>query len=80
MIMKSAHKVAVCSVRVCLHLQCTFVIALSDVYVFGVGEQVNKEELNALASKKRREQHFFTLQSFTALGNMFNSIISKWKN
>ncbi|XP_047449391.1 complement C2 [Mugil cephalus] len=47
-----------------------------DVYVFGVGEQVNKEELNALASKKRGEKHFFTLESYQTLGNMFNSIIS----
>ncbi|XP_039987709.1 complement C2 [Xiphias gladius] len=49
---------------------------LLDVYVFGVGDQVNKDELNSLASKKRGEQHFFVLKDFKTLGEVFNSIIS----
>ncbi|XP_029964019.1 complement C2 [Salarias fasciatus] len=47
-----------------------------DVYVFGVGENVNRAELDALASKKSDEQHFFVLKNFEVLGNVFNSIIS----
>ncbi|KAK2846925.1 hypothetical protein Q5P01_009924 [Channa striata] len=47
-----------------------------DVYVFGVGDQVNREELNALASKKRGEKHLFVLKNFQTLGTVFNSIIS----
>ncbi|XP_033486304.1 complement C2 [Epinephelus lanceolatus] len=47
-----------------------------DVYVFGVGEQVNKDELNSLASKKRGEQHVFFLKDYKTLGQVFNSIIS----
>lgn len=47
-----------------------------DVYVFGVGKNVNKEELNSLASKKSGEKHFFVLENFEILGNVFNSIIS----
>uniref|UniRef100_A0A3B3X2T5 C3/C5 convertase n=1 Tax=Poecilia mexicana TaxID=48701 RepID=A0A3B3X2T5_9TELE len=49
---------------------------LLDVYVFGVGEQVNKDELNSLASKKSGERHFFVLKDFSSLGEVFNSIIS----
>ncbi|MEQ2226754.1 hypothetical protein ILYODFUR_030574, partial [Ilyodon furcidens] len=47
-----------------------------DVYVFGVGEHVNKDELNSLASKKSGENHFFVLKDFDKLGEVFNSIIS----
>uniref|UniRef100_A0A3Q2QT83 C3/C5 convertase n=1 Tax=Fundulus heteroclitus TaxID=8078 RepID=A0A3Q2QT83_FUNHE len=47
-----------------------------DVYVFGVGDQVNKNELNALASKKSGENHFFVLKDYQTLGKVFNSIIS----
>lgn len=54
-----------------------FPCALSDVYVFGVKEKVNKEELNSLASKKRGETHVFILKDYDKLGEVFNSIISK---
>uniref|UniRef100_A0A3Q2FYQ9 C3/C5 convertase n=1 Tax=Cyprinodon variegatus TaxID=28743 RepID=A0A3Q2FYQ9_CYPVA len=47
-----------------------------DIYVFGVGDQVNKDELNLLASNKRGEQHYFNLKTYGTLGKMFNSIIS----
>ncbi|XP_037534007.1 complement C2 [Nematolebias whitei] len=47
-----------------------------DVYVFGIGTTVNKEELNSLASKKRGETHFFVLKDYEKLGEVFNSIIS----
>ncbi|KAM8905014.1 complement C2 isoform 3-T3 [Spinachia spinachia] len=47
-----------------------------DVYVFGIGNQVNKGELNSLASQKRGENHFFVMKDFQTLGQLFNSIIS----
>ncbi|KAM3875295.1 complement C2 [Diretmus argenteus] len=49
---------------------------LLDVYVFGVGSEVNKVELNAIASKKRGEQHLFILRDYKTLGEVFNSMIS----
>ncbi|XP_026224893.1 complement C2 [Anabas testudineus] len=49
---------------------------LLDVYVFGVGDQVNKDELNTLASHKRKEKHVFVLKDYVTLGQVFNSIIS----
>lgn len=50
---------------------------LSDIYVFGVGAKVNKEQLNSLASKKRGEHHVFILENYEVLRIVFNSIISK---
>uniref|UniRef100_A0A3P8ZR65 C3/C5 convertase n=1 Tax=Esox lucius TaxID=8010 RepID=A0A3P8ZR65_ESOLU len=49
---------------------------LLDVYVFGIGEEVNKKELNQIASHKRQEQHLFILKDYIQLGEVFNSIIS----
>lgn len=49
---------------------------LLDVYVFGVGQDVNKKELNDLASKKRGEEHVFILQDYKTLGKVFNKMIS----
>ncbi|KAM9853527.1 complement C2 [Aulostomus maculatus] len=47
-----------------------------DVYVFGIGREVNKDELNSLASRKRNEMHVFILENYETLGEVFNSIIS----
>ncbi|XP_071753337.2 complement C2 [Centroberyx gerrardi] len=49
---------------------------LLDVYVFGIGKDVNKVELNAIASKKRDEKHVFILKDYKTLGEVFNSMIS----
>ncbi|KAM4627981.1 complement C2 [Polymixia lowei] len=49
---------------------------LLDVYVFGIGEKVNKGELNSIASKKRDEKHLFILRNYKTLGEVFNSMIS----
>lgn len=49
---------------------------LLDVYVFGIGPRVKKDELNSLASKKRDEKHLFILQRYSDLGEVFNNIIS----
>lgn len=53
--------------------------AFLDVYVFGIGDNVKKNQLNALASKKRGETHIFILKNFKTLGKVFNSIISKFE-
>uniref|UniRef100_A0A8C9ZPJ9 C3/C5 convertase n=1 Tax=Sander lucioperca TaxID=283035 RepID=A0A8C9ZPJ9_SANLU len=47
-----------------------------DVYVFGIGKEVKKDQLNSLASQKRGEKHIFVLENFEKLGEVFNSIIS----
>ncbi|KAF7219489.1 complement factor B [Nothobranchius furzeri] len=47
-----------------------------DIYVFGVGDKVNREELNSLGSKKSNENHVFVLKEFTTLGEVFNDMIS----
>ncbi|KAL0972773.1 hypothetical protein UPYG_G00194580 [Umbra pygmaea] len=49
---------------------------LLDVYVFGIGEKVNKKELNLIASHKRKEQHLFILKDYKQLGEVFNDMIS----
>uniref|UniRef100_A0A673ZW14 C3/C5 convertase n=1 Tax=Salmo trutta TaxID=8032 RepID=A0A673ZW14_SALTR len=49
---------------------------LLDVYVFGVGDNVNKNELNLIASRKRHEKHLFILKDYKQLGEVFNSMIS----
>lgn len=53
------------------------VSSFADVYVFGIGDDVKKDQLNALGSKKRGETHVFILKNFKTLGKVFNSIISK---
>lgn len=55
-----------------------FVRIFSDVYVFGIGDQVKRNQLNILASQKRNEKHVFVLKDFKTLGTVFNSIISKY--
>lgn len=49
---------------------------LLDVYVFGLGDKVNKKELNDIASKKRDEQHLFILQNAISLEEVFHLMIS----
>ncbi|XP_046891488.1 complement factor B [Hypomesus transpacificus] len=49
---------------------------LLDVYVFGVGEKVNKKELNDIASNKRDDRHLFILREVKTLGEVFNTMIS----
>ncbi|XP_023869870.1 complement C2 [Salvelinus sp. IW2-2015] len=49
---------------------------LLDIYVFGVGDNVNKNELNLIASRKRHEKHLFILKDYKQLGEVFNSMIS----
>ncbi|KAI4901371.1 hypothetical protein NFI96_014155, partial [Prochilodus magdalenae] len=48
---------------------------LLDVYVFGIGESVNRQELKSIASSKMKEEHLFVLSSYTVLGEVFNKMI-----
>ncbi|KAI1894078.1 hypothetical protein AGOR_G00130290 [Albula goreensis] len=47
-----------------------------DIYVFGVGNSVNKKELNSIASQKQGEHHIFILKEYEDLGTVFDSMIS----
>nr|BAA34707.1 complement factor B/C2B [Cyprinus carpio] len=49
---------------------------LLDVYVFAVGQQVNKQELQSIASIKKDERHVFVLKDYRQLGLVFNQMIS----
>ncbi|XP_035240000.1 complement C2 isoform X2 [Anguilla anguilla] len=49
---------------------------LLDIYVFGVGQNVNKKELNTLTSKKQGEKHIFILKKYKDLGEVFDKMIS----
>ncbi|CAL8349815.1 unnamed protein product [Lota lota] len=49
---------------------------LLDVYVFGIGKEINRKNLNEIASKKQKEEHVFILEDLKALGTVFNSMIN----
>lgn len=49
----------------------------SDVYVFGVGPLVNQDNINALASKKDKEQHVFKVRDMEDLENVFFQMIGR---
>ncbi|CAL8343280.1 unnamed protein product [Arctogadus glacialis] len=48
---------------------------LLDVYVFGVGKEINKKKLNDIASHKQNEEHIFILEDLQCLGEAFNQMI-----
>uniref|UniRef100_A0A8C3YP08 Complement factor B n=1 Tax=Catagonus wagneri TaxID=51154 RepID=A0A8C3YP08_9CETA len=48
-----------------------------DIYVFGVGPLVNQENINALASKKDREQHVFKLKDVDNLEDVFIQMLDE---
>ncbi|XP_060549344.1 uncharacterized protein LOC117667888 [Pantherophis guttatus] len=48
-----------------------------DVYVFAVGNQINKESMNALASKKPGEEHFFIMKKLGDLQEAFDKMIDE---
>lgn len=49
----------------------------SDVYVFGVGPLVNQENINALASKKDKEQHVFKVKDMENLEDVFIQMLGR---
>ncbi|XP_054834375.1 complement factor B [Eublepharis macularius] len=48
-----------------------------DVYVFGIGNLVNIEKVNELASKKNGEQHIFKLKEIEDLQKAFDEMIDE---
>ncbi|XP_015260944.1 PREDICTED: complement factor B [Gekko japonicus] len=48
-----------------------------DVYVFGVGEMVNVENVNELASHKSNERHVFKLEGLEAMQKAFDEMIDE---
>lgn len=55
----------------------TLLLSPSDVYVFGVGPLVNYENINALASKKDKEQHVFKVKDMENLEDVFFQMIGR---
>lgn len=58
---------------------CKHLYVSADVYVFAVGQQVNKKELTSIASDKKDERHVFVLKDYRQLGLVFNQMISKYQ-
>ncbi|XP_016348823.1 complement factor B-like [Sinocyclocheilus anshuiensis] len=48
-----------------------------DLYVFGVGEDVNQEDVNGLVSQRDQEKYFFKLQDLTKVQQMFDDMIDE---
>ncbi|XP_007110156.1 complement factor B [Physeter macrocephalus] len=48
-----------------------------DIYVFGVGPLVNQDNINALASKKDKEQHVFKLKDIDNLEDVFIQMLDE---
>ncbi|KAG9338212.1 hypothetical protein JZ751_026965 [Albula glossodonta] len=48
-----------------------------DIYVFGIGPEVNKEKIDGLVSKKSDENHFFVLKNLEALEETFDKMIEE---
>ncbi|XP_056302316.1 complement component bfb [Danio aesculapii] len=46
-----------------------------DLYVFGVGTDVNTEDLNGLVSEKENERHFFKLRDLNEVQKTFDSML-----
>ncbi|XP_061103530.1 complement factor b, like [Conger conger] len=48
-----------------------------DIYVFGIGVEVNSEEINKLVSQKPPEKHFFKLQNTDSMDSMLDKMIDE---
>uniref|UniRef100_A0A8C1P8V7 C3/C5 convertase n=1 Tax=Cyprinus carpio TaxID=7962 RepID=A0A8C1P8V7_CYPCA len=48
-----------------------------DLYVFGVGDDVNQEDINGLVSQRDQEKYFFKLQDLTEVQEMFDDMIDE---
>ncbi|KAK6470064.1 complement factor B-like [Huso huso] len=48
-----------------------------DIYVFGVGEDIDEDEINLIASKKDREKHVFKLENPEKLEETFEQMIDE---
>ncbi|RXN19432.1 complement factor B-like protein [Labeo rohita] len=48
-----------------------------DLYVFGLGEDVNQKDINDLVSNRDEEKHFFKLRDLTVVQEMFDDMIDE---
>ncbi|ROL50173.1 Complement factor B [Anabarilius grahami] len=48
-----------------------------DLYVFGVGDDVNKEDINGMVSERDQEKHFFKLSDLDEVQKPFDSMIDE---
>ncbi|MGH0148883.1 UNVERIFIED_CONTAM: hypothetical protein FKN15_049130 [Acipenser sinensis] len=48
-----------------------------DIYVFGVGEDIDEDEINLIASKKDKEKHVFKLENPKKLAETFEQMIGE---
>uniref|UniRef100_A0A8C1BA27 C3/C5 convertase n=1 Tax=Cyprinus carpio carpio TaxID=630221 RepID=A0A8C1BA27_CYPCA len=48
-----------------------------DLYVFGVGDDVNQEDINGLVSQRDQEKYFFKLKDLTEVQKMFDDMIDE---
>ncbi|XP_016109746.1 complement factor B-like isoform X2 [Sinocyclocheilus grahami] len=48
-----------------------------DLYVFGIGDDVNQEDINGLVSQRDQEKYFFKLKDLTEVQEMFNDMIDE---
>uniref|UniRef100_A0A8C2I9M4 C3/C5 convertase n=1 Tax=Cyprinus carpio TaxID=7962 RepID=A0A8C2I9M4_CYPCA len=48
-----------------------------DLYVFGVGVDVNQEDINGLVSQRDQEKYFFKLKDLTEVQKMFDDMIDE---
>uniref|UniRef100_A0A8C2KS53 C3/C5 convertase n=1 Tax=Cyprinus carpio TaxID=7962 RepID=A0A8C2KS53_CYPCA len=48
-----------------------------DLYVFGVGDDVNQEDINGLVSQRDQEKYFFKLKDLTEVQEMFDDMIDE---
>ncbi|KAG9460935.1 hypothetical protein GDO78_018669, partial [Eleutherodactylus coqui] len=46
-----------------------------DVYVFGLGDETDNNEINELASKKNPEKHVFKMQSISDMLTAFDEML-----
>uniref|UniRef100_A0A8C1Z426 C3/C5 convertase n=1 Tax=Cyprinus carpio TaxID=7962 RepID=A0A8C1Z426_CYPCA len=53
------------------------ILFTDDLYVFGVGDDVNQEDINGLVSQRDQEKYFFKLKDLTEVQKMFDDMIDE---
>uniref|UniRef100_UPI0023493D34 hypothetical protein n=1 Tax=Providencia sp. PROV257 TaxID=2949945 RepID=UPI0023493D34 len=48
-----------------------------DLYLFGVGDEVNQDDVNDLVSQRDQEKYFFKLKDLTEVQKMFEDMIDE---
>nr|XP_014350757.1 PREDICTED: complement factor B-like [Latimeria chalumnae] len=62
-----------------MEIRHVIVLLTDDIYVFGVGKDVDLAELNSLASKKPKEKHVFIVKNLDDLQKSFDEIVDDSK-